>query len=357
MKTNEKKNTSAKKKLIPAVAMLTTSAVMLSTATYAWFTLSKTAEVTGLNLAATAGGSLEISLGQVDNGVLSSSDLTPTADNISWVSTVDIGQYYEKVGKLKPASTVDGNSLFYAEDSGIYAGGRAVMADTKVKAATDEATLTARTTTANTALATDEASGADGYYVDVPIWIRSTKQTKQDVQCRVTIKNKDSENNTENDLQKAVRVAVLPLKTATEANDSTTVTNTLSVTKASAVAGYADTKYTLLGDKASVFGLNWDNYTDNKGIKTTEGANYGAKLDTITFTKGTAQKAVPTSRDSLDNLTTVFELAGAGNNEYSVEGFVVRVWIEGESKFCNDATANQDWTIQLDFQAKDNAGN
>lgn len=56
MKTNEKKNTSAKKKLIPAVAMLTTSAVMLSTATYAWFTLSKTAEVTGLNLAATAGG-------------------------------------------------------------------------------------------------------------------------------------------------------------------------------------------------------------------------------------------------------------------------------------------------------------
>ena len=54
----------------------------------------------------------------------------------------------------------------------------------------------------------------------------------------------------------------------------------------------------------------------------------------------------------MDNLTTVFELAGAGNNEYSVEGFVVRVWIEGESKFCNDATANQDWTIQLD-----NAGN
>ena len=41
MKTNEKKNTSAKKKLIPAVAMLTTSAVMLSTATYAWFTMSR----------------------------------------------------------------------------------------------------------------------------------------------------------------------------------------------------------------------------------------------------------------------------------------------------------------------------
>ena len=46
MKTNEKKNTSAKKKLIPAVAMLTTSAVILSTATYAWFTMSREVEVT-----------------------------------------------------------------------------------------------------------------------------------------------------------------------------------------------------------------------------------------------------------------------------------------------------------------------
>lgn len=63
MKTNEKKNTSAKKKLIPAVAMLTTSAVMLSTATYAWFTLNKEVEVTGLQMSATASDALEISLG------------------------------------------------------------------------------------------------------------------------------------------------------------------------------------------------------------------------------------------------------------------------------------------------------
>lgn len=62
MKTNEKKNTSAKKKLIPAVAMLTTSAVMLSTATYAWFTLNKTVEVDGLKMTATAADALEFLL-------------------------------------------------------------------------------------------------------------------------------------------------------------------------------------------------------------------------------------------------------------------------------------------------------
>ena len=64
MKTNEKKNTSAKKKLIPAVAMLTTSAVMLSTATYAWFTMSREVEVTGIKLTATTPQTIEISLGQ-----------------------------------------------------------------------------------------------------------------------------------------------------------------------------------------------------------------------------------------------------------------------------------------------------
>ena len=63
MKTNEKKNTSAKKKLIPAVAMLTTSAVMLSTATYAWFTMSREVEVTGIKLTATTPQTIEVSLG------------------------------------------------------------------------------------------------------------------------------------------------------------------------------------------------------------------------------------------------------------------------------------------------------
>ena len=44
------KNVSARRKLIPAVAMLATSAAMLSTSTYAWFTMSKEVEVTGINM-------------------------------------------------------------------------------------------------------------------------------------------------------------------------------------------------------------------------------------------------------------------------------------------------------------------
>ena len=103
MKTNEKKNTSAKKKLIPAVAMLTTSAVMLSTATYAWFTMNKDAEVTGLEMTATAGGSIEISLGQLGTDGLptvtggASTVSSPAMDNKSWKSVIAVSDYYSKI--------------------------------------------------------------------------------------------------------------------------------------------------------------------------------------------------------------------------------------------------------------------
>lgn len=122
MKTNEKKNTSAKKKLIPAVAMLTTSAVMLSTATYAWFTMSREVEVTGLQMSATASDALEISLGEVAKGTNTiGADLAKqpadTDAEISWTKRIDISEYYSTVDLLMPASTVNGKDFFDATDA------------------------------------------------------------------------------------------------------------------------------------------------------------------------------------------------------------------------------------------------
>ncbi|MBR6101716.1 MAG: hypothetical protein IKP95_04745 [Ruminococcus sp.] len=50
---NTKRN-SAKRKLVPAIAMLTTSAIMLSTATYAWFTMNKEVTVQNMQVQAKA---------------------------------------------------------------------------------------------------------------------------------------------------------------------------------------------------------------------------------------------------------------------------------------------------------------
>ncbi|MBE6873126.1 MAG: hypothetical protein E7493_04330 [Ruminococcus albus] len=60
-KTNTNKKSSARKKLIPAAGSLMISAAMLSTSTYAWFTMNKTVTVSGMEMKTTVGSNLLIS--------------------------------------------------------------------------------------------------------------------------------------------------------------------------------------------------------------------------------------------------------------------------------------------------------
>jgi len=59
--TKKNNANSARRKLIPAVGMLVASAMMLSSATYAWFSMSKDVSVTGMKIQATAEDGLVIS--------------------------------------------------------------------------------------------------------------------------------------------------------------------------------------------------------------------------------------------------------------------------------------------------------
>ena len=356
MKTNEKKNTSAKKKLIPAVAMLTTSAVMLSTATYAWFTMSRDAEVTGLEMAATAGGGIEISLGEIGSGTLGSIK-EPSMDDVSWKSTVKLGEYYGNIGKLQPASSVNGNNLFYADDNGIIAGGKVVQNGTDVKATatTDEVGLSVKesydATGTNTTLVT-AATPKNGRYLDIPMWIRTSKKDKTKVSCEVDIvdaSNGESVKvNDGTELKKAVRVSVIPIG---KANITTTAnTNTLKITKAAS--------YNSPTTNLNVYGLTFDSYSQkdgaNEGIskaKTTE-TTYSELLDSISA----KTVSVVTGDENHNDTAEIFTLDAANDDSYSVQSFVVRVWLEGESKFCNDATAAQDWNISLKFTGEDVTG-
>lgn len=322
MKTNEKKNTSAKKKLIPAVAMLTTSAVMLSTATYAWFTMNKDAEVTGLEMTATAGGGLEIPLGNIGNGELGTIS-TPTMDDISWKSVVNVGEYYDKISKIKPASTVDGNNIYYADDGNITAGGKVVQDSAKVvKAAyaTDKVAMTVRNNyTSDGELSVNTGAGATaGRFVDIPMWVRTTNKQETKINCEVTINDGKTNADDGTELQNAVRVSVIPLK-----NEN------VKSTGASAEAP--------------------------KGIKATKAADAKYDSDDVLGIV-TANKTKINTGDNTD-AANVFTLAAASTDSYSVESFVVRVWLEGESIYCNDANAAQDWNIQLNFTTDDTTGN
>lgn len=353
MKRNNAQNSSAKKKLIPAVAMFTASAVMLSTATYAWFTMNKEVQVTGLNMTATAGRSLEISLGEIDadgkpTGTAATGTVaTPDMSSKSWKNVIAVSDYYATIGKIQPASSIDGNNLYFAQDEKVYAGGIAVDdTATITKTTTDnEAPLTLQTETTKDLVNAEDP--AKGRYVDIPVWIRTTKTTDQNVTCNVVLSDDDMEGSEEgSELQKAVRIAVIPLTTDTAA------------TAAAPAIAKAD-NYTNTS-AISVFSKEADNtkmYTENKALAsaktdTTGTADtYSKHLDTITYTP---TATIDTDTDANASSKVLFKLKGIDTeNTYSVQAFVVRVWLEGESTSCKDANASQDWDIQLNFFGDD----
>lgn len=107
MKTNTNKKNSATKKLIPAVSMLTVSAMMLSTATYAWFTMNKEVTVTGMEMSTTVTSNLLIS-----------------ADNVEANFTTSLNQSVS--GLLEPVSTINGVNFYYTATDNVFGNGDAI---------------------------------------------------------------------------------------------------------------------------------------------------------------------------------------------------------------------------------------
>ena len=340
MKTNERQ-TSAKKKLIPAVAMLTASAVMLTTATYAWFTMNRSAQVEGLQMSATTSSSLEISLGELD------SVTNPAKDSTTWTRKIAVSDFYKEIGKLKPASSATGNVLYHVDETGVYAGGTKVADDTDVEAVktNNTAKLTPGKATGKIAQLTEDRDC--GYFIDVPMWIRSSNKTASTVYCTVSIVDGENADTTATgtDLLKAVRVAIIPVN---KGNDSVALTGSATMTGAASdlTANTSDAGTT------TIFGLNSDTY--NSKVLNAVG-KYSATGTTI---------AAPTVKDANDGTSdyitakneAVFELPAATESTYGVESFIVRVWIEGESEYCSDLTANQDWNINFDFSLDQRTG-
>lgn len=312
MKTNEKKNTSAKKKLIPAVAMLTTSAVMLSTATYAWFTMSREVEVTGIKLTATTPQTIEISLGNGTGGTVEA-PTNETKDNDLWMNSVATGSVYDTFGKLIPASSVDDNTLYYTTNA--IALGKDVQFDNEnspFKSAMDKL-VTAVASNKSAVNGDLSASDDDGYYLDIPVWFRTTSTDAVTLGLEVEIKN-SSDDDTKSVLYKAARVAILP--------------ETKSAQKVFSETG---AKY----------------YKDGKAVATagaTLAASYG---DVSAATEATVTGGKVTNPDATTQVATVTASTGTGYG--GAVKYYIRVWLEGEDEACWNANAGQDFVINLKF--------
>lgn len=317
MKTNEMKNTSAKKKLIPAVAMLTTSAVMLSTATYAWFTMSREVEVTGIKLTATTPQTIEISLGQATTSNTLTHGVEATAPNSDdmWTHTAATGSVYQDFGKLIPVSSVDGFNMFYTEKA--TENGKKVSdvpnpftkAETAVGWEFKEGGKSAETGAVVNAAEND----GSGYYLDIPVWFRTTSTDAVTLGLEVEIKN-SSDDDTKSVLYKAARVAILP--------------ETKSAQKVFSETG---AKY----------------YKDGKAVATagaTLAASYG---DVSAATEATVTGGKVTNPDAATQVATVTASTGTGYG--GAVKYYIRVWLEGEDEACWNANAGQDFVINLKF--------
>lgn len=332
-KTNENKNKhSARKKLIPAVAMLTTSAIMLSTATYAWFTMNKEVEVTGIKLSATVPASMQISLGHVDGTGDSATLKSPknTNDSEDWSGIVAFDSVYKSFGLLEPASSIDGNKLYYTNDAtGV---GRTVANGAKFFEATDKATLSVKTNDTTT----------NGHYVDIPVYFRTSETGTDEVELSVKADITVGQT-TNNSLYKAARVAILSSEAEADMenwNDinSTVTTDSIGVIAHGSTAYYADKVDDNTSKNAVAKAGTYTGGTDTDQIY--EAAKIVTQFDNTSSTKVKGDTVVKVKKHASNDTDKVY-----GDTTKKI----IRVWLEGEDTACWNAYAGQDFTITLNF--------
>lgn len=345
------KNVSARRKLIPAVAMLATSAAMLSTSTYAWFTMSKEVEVTGINMTATVPDNIQISLGYGQKtGALTaigSNDgmklvKAPENNDMSedWSNNVAFYDYY-KVPKLTPASSNTGSAIYTTNDAN---GVGKTVNETGNSIIGTEGILELLAA-GETAVVEPARSAERADYVDFPVWLRSSSISDTNISIRATVKdgtNDGAVNAAENGdtLYKAARVSVL--------------TGAGTDTSAGVIIPYdgSDQGSYYVPDRA---------LTAAGVLGTRETSNTYGVVDAVTQNTAAATGngevifVVPGSNSSLSAGTDFSKGAAtkSSNNYGEAVCVIVRVWLEGEDVNCWNATAGQDFQIALEFTKKE----
>lgn len=319
-RSNENNKNSAAKKIIPAVGMLALSATMLSTSTYAWFTMNKEVQMTGLNMTATVGEGMEISLAGVDASDNITAPTTAHPDDTEtekgWKSAVVVDEYYSTIGKFKPASSTTGVMLFDALNSSDAGRKASKFTDiTSAENAKVKASLRDKIKT-GTEITVDEANS--GYYVDIPVYLRTNKSgtDSEDIYYKMIISplDKDGKASTADTdtLYKAVRVAFMA----------------------------PDGKTNLAGEQ--IFAVDNNYYESRKAVSAAD-----TKSDVTVNQNATA------ATGKLEDITAAdsgldIPLAKDGDN-YGHLDFIVRVWLEGESESCYNEKSGQSWNIDLAF--------
>jgi hypothetical protein len=366
--------------------------------------MSREVEVQNIQMTATTPEDIQISLGKIGSDATTVSEsesymlggstgvLMNTAgvvadprnnvdhDELDWSNIADISKYYQ-FGKLIPASSTDGENVYFTPDAaGVGRTLKATAGFYQAAAATTEYKYDSANSTfasnggGDTAKATayvDNTSGGndatwttpysqstswtetndDGYYIDIPVWLRTSSTQAGGTPIYVSgyvTDNAEENNGDSDDLYKAVRVAIL-----TDAGTADKGCLTLKDggdTYIDPVTGQAthSTAFPAYSNDANI--LDSANY-NGRYASAVAGTIYAVNSTTTSANGNVVEVGhgtiVQNNADSTNAVTTL--AAGTGTAYGTATKLIIRVWLEGEDGNCWNENAGQDWNIALKF--------
>jgi hypothetical protein len=346
MKKTNKKN-SKMRKLLPAFAMLTVSAISLSSATYAWFTMNKEVEVTGLTLRTKVSSNLLLSENNVEGTYAPDRLISGRKALLEPVSSVS-GQtgsfYYTLDAKESGEKAHSASSIAYAP----YSEAKADIGTVETPKTNTNATAAAagkyyfdNTFSKAYGVEPSEAEFGTAYgYVDYVFYLKATGDTDGQqlvmTNCDLNytypsgVKLADGTTAVDANVDQAWRVAVFASDITTNGGKGNSGASGSAADTVGKLDPATSAAKTILAPSGA------DNWTDNKAV------SGPSAIDTVTY--GT--KAV------LDNSIN------AGVTKYYK--VLVRIWLEGEDESCNSETyakLTSDWSLDLEFKLENDNTN
>ena len=210
------------KRLIPAVAMLLVSAMLLGTSTFAWFTMNDTVTAETMSIKATTNANLFIAKGA-----------SVALDAITAVAVTDLNT---TAAAVKPAEMTASGATVTVKDVATFAVGQEATVSTAGTADTFTTIGTVNTTTVANETGKDVANYAAVAFVSIARKQTVAETYKLTPTCTVTlpqVAGRDS------NLNKALRAGLIINGAFYESNDANTASGTATFTF-SDVTGLAD---------------------------------------------------------------------------------------------------------------------
>ena len=303
------------KKLIPAVVMLLVSALLMATASFAWFSMSNVVTVTGMEIKTKVSSNLLIATD------VAGATSKKTDDNFTNTLTQQVK------GVLEPVSTANAVDFFYTVDAKAdgsknqTVASSAYIAYNPATAASDTASFADKFSevygvTKSDALVTWAGTNKAVAYVDYVFQLKATNTNPSGDQEIVVTQLELAYKTAATDTTKAHRIAffVEDITSATSSADPTALKATYAVQSSA----------------------NFD--------------NAGGTTGTQSVVSGTADY---TAKDYVDAPISL-ETVPAGQTKYYK--VYVRLWLEGQDTTCNNSTymaLTDEWTLNIELSLLD----